>query len=176
MLKSKKLQDTAAGCAVNEEIAKARERHQTELNAIRIESEHAQEVENAEMVARTEDMKRQMERKLEQVDRETEQLCATRQETERLFDQLEAQWENESTVATTNFEESTSEKWQRRSVRAFRWFGRFAAMGGAVTLSVLSAGAMAPLGMSLIEGVEAVFQNQKNRELMRRQARAVSRR
>ena len=51
-----------------------------------------------------------------------------------------------------------------RQKRALRWFGRFGAMGVAVTMTVLTSGAMAPVGLSLYAAIETVYQADENCE------------
>ncbi|KAL8761938.1 MAG: hypothetical protein Q9184_001988 [Pyrenodesmia sp. 2 TL-2023] len=63
---------------------------------------------------------------------------------------------------------TTKDKIRARQKPALRWFGRFAALGCAIAISVLTSGGMTPVGLSLVVVVEAACQEDKNPEAERR--------
>ena len=167
VVEKRQLDDTAVGRAVDESIAKAREGHERALACWR--EEHRQALEHADIQAKAEleTLSLQAETKLKILADETKQLRATRVAAQAHLDDLETEKsnsdydENKSILRT---DDSHRDKHRARQKRALRWFGRFAAMGSAVTMSVLTSGAMIPVGISLVGAVEGICQMDKDRE------------
>ena len=65
------------------------------------------------------------------------------------------------------------DKRHARQKRAVRWFGRAVALGAAITMSVLTGGKMAPVGVSLIGVVEGVCQLDKGREVAKKEGNRI---
>ena len=174
ILQKKELYLTSAGRALDEEIAKLREEHDAELLAAQEEHDRATRASNAEATARMEALSSEMAQKLQILDESMIRLRMTRAEAQQRADEDDAelmQWENGS-AAMAQIKE---ERHEAHKLRAFRWFGRFAAMGTAVMMSVLTHGVMAPVGVTIVLGVEALLQEQKGREQEERLARGAKR-
>lgn len=202
------LSATAAGRAIDSDVAQARERNEQELEKLRAEYKSAMDEDDAESTAALNAVWLRMEESLKVLDEETEQLRATRSEAQKQLDGFEEAAARtlhagddvaSSTRLGDNGDEvsiSTStgssddglanlaiknngrqiarsrtakdKKKGGRRKRALRWFSRFTALGGTVAMSVLTFGAMTPVGLSLMGLVEAACQEDKNREATRK--------
>ncbi|KAL9078164.1 MAG: hypothetical protein Q9157_002922 [Trypethelium eluteriae] len=169
IIEGRALQDTAAGRALDEDLASARKKHQAELATMRSEYNRAFAAKDADTAAQIRVLSERREAKLKEMDNDLEQLRATRDEAQKRIDELESL--AAASIISIDPAELKSDRRRRRQKRAFRWFGRFAAFGGAVTMTILSHGVMAPVGLGLITGVEAIFQEQKNRDAAEKLAR-----
>lgn len=183
---------TAAGRAIDEEMAKARDKRDAEMTALRKEHQRALELRKAEAAKALRSQMLRMEAKIKTMDDDMEKLRATRFEAQELADEAdpkalytsrnpaadetkrsEAQElvdepESGALDISRHFVASRGKKHHARSKRALRWFGRFAALGAGIAMTVLTAGAMAPVGVSIVAGVESLCQADKDRELRRR--------
>ncbi|KAI4232031.1 MAG: hypothetical protein LQ349_005249 [Xanthoria aureola] len=201
-----KLSATAAGHAIDGDVARARERNEQELEKLRAEYKSAMDEDDAESTAALNAVRLRMEESMKVLDEETEQLRATRSEAQKQLDGFEeaaarAPHADDDVASSTHLGDDGDEvsisnstgssddglaglvtknngrqiarpriakdKKQGRRKRALRWFGRFTALGGAVAMSVLTSGAMAPVGLSLMGLVELACQEDKNREATR---------
>lgn len=163
---SKELYMTTAGRAIDEDLAHARDHYEAELATLRREHKQHLQVDSTEAAEELKSLLFRAEAKLKVMDDEMEQLRLTRDESQNRTDELELMASHSKNV---DFTTAKTDQRRRRQKRAFRWFGRFTAMGAAVALSVLSAGTMTPLGLSLYVAVETICQADKDREA-RRQA------
>ncbi|KAL8653077.1 MAG: hypothetical protein Q9226_003997 [Calogaya cf. arnoldii] len=200
-----KLSATAAGRAIDGDVARARERNEQELERLRAEYKSAMDDENAESTAALNADWLRIEESLRVIDEETEQLRATRWEAQKQLDEFEeaaarAHRADDDVASSTHLRDDADEvsiststgssddglatlvtkndghvrsriakdKKRARQKRALRWFGRFTALGGAIAMSVLTSGAMTPVGLSLVGVVEAACQEDKNREAERK--------
>ncbi|KAL8924263.1 MAG: hypothetical protein Q9172_002776 [Xanthocarpia lactea] len=84
-----KLYATAAGRAINGDVARARERNEQELEKLRAEYKSAMDDDNAESTAALNAVWLRIEESLKVIDEETEQLRATRSEVQKQLDELE---------------------------------------------------------------------------------------
>lgn len=183
---------TAAGREIDEEMAKARDKRDAEMTTLRKEHQRAFELRRAEAAKALRSQMLAMEAKIKAMDVEMEKLRATRSEAQDVADEAdsraldtprspladerrksEAQGlvdepDSKSLAISRHSVTSREEKHRARSKRALRWFGRFAALGAGITITVLTAGAMAPIGISIVAGVESMCQADKDRELRRR--------
>ncbi|KAI4219270.1 MAG: hypothetical protein L6R36_008438 [Xanthoria steineri] len=199
------LSATAAGRAIEGDVARARERNEQELETLRAEYKSAMDEDDAKSTAAVNAVRLRIE-SLKVLDEETEQLHATRSEAQKQLDEFEeaaarthhadddvtssthlgddgdevsiststgSSDDGSANLAAKNNGRKTARsrtakhKKHARRKRALRWFGRFAALGGTVAMSVLTSGAMAPVGVSLMGLVEWACQEDKNREAMR---------
>ena len=169
VIEEKELYKTAAGRAIDEGIAKAREDHEKEL--LRLQQEHRQAFEdsNARSEAEIETLILQNEAKLRTMNNETERLRAIRNGAQIQMDRLEQLTLHSDHDDSRSVIQAHHDKRRARKKRATRWFGRAVALGAAVTMSVLTGGTMAPVGVSLIGVVEGVCQLDKDREAAKKQ-------
>ena len=173
-------------------MAKARDKRDAEMTALKKEHQRALELSKAEAAKALRSQMLGMEAKIKAMDEEMEKLRATRSEAQESADEADSKALDTSRnpvadeTKKSEVEElidepdakaldvsrhsvaSREKKYRARSKRALRWFGRFAALGAGVALTVLTAGAMAPVGVAIIEGVESLCQADKDRELRRR--------
>lgn len=203
VIEGKELSRTAAGRAIDIDMAEARERNRQELETLRIEYEQALENEDAKAAEELKTITSRIETSLKAIDAETEQLRETRAEAQRRMDELEESASLASERDDTEFDTASSiksddtymddgpkksssssirtddyptvpavltsaERSRARQKRGLRWFSRFTAMGGAIAMSVLTGGAMAPVGFGLVGVVEAACQADKDREVQKR--------
>ena len=162
IIKGYELCQTAAGRAIDHDIAMARDRHEAELATLRQQQQRTL----------------RLEAKLKVMDDEMDQLRATRNEAQERADELDLlvsrpnnKDDTHKTTTTTTTTSAREAKRRVRKKRAFRWFGRFAAMGTAVVMSALTHGAMVPVGLALVIGVEEWCQSDKDRELEEKRMR-----
>lgn len=197
-IEGKELSRTSAGRAIDLDITEARDRNQKELENLRVEYEHALANEDAKATAELKTLSLRIETSLKAIDEETEQLRATRAEAQRRMDELEESASLASerdTAASTKSDDTymddelkkpmpsthradeypavpavltSAERSHARQKRGVRWFSRFTALGGAIAMTVLTGGAMAPVGLSLVGVVEAACQADKDREVQKR--------
>ncbi|KAL9598455.1 MAG: hypothetical protein Q9219_004491 [cf. Caloplaca sp. 3 TL-2023] len=197
-VQGKKLDQTAAGRAIDLDLAKARDRNEQELGKLKAEHEQARETNDTQATGELMMLSQKIDESLKALDAETEQLRTTRIETQKQLDKLDdelrtirtqsrqgradrmgsdtASVDNEDdtkTVSETSSADDLSiyktkvDRRRERKKRALRWFSRLTAFGGAVTMTVLTSGAMAPVGLSLYGVVEAACQADKDRETRR---------
>lgn len=166
VIEGKELHQTAAGRAIDADIANARERHEQELERWRQEHDEALELGNAQAAAELGALTQRAETRLKVIQEETEQLRLNRHSAQTQMDDAEAK------SSYTAFDD-LDERHYARQKRAMRWFARFAAMGAAVTMTVLTHGAMAPVGISLYAAVETVCQADKDRDAEKRETRLL---
>ena len=173
VIEERELYKTAAGRAIDEDIIKTRESHEKDL--IRLRGEHRQALENsaAQSKAELKALILQKEAKLKTIDDETERLRASRNSTQNQMDQLEPLTLHSDSGDDRSVVQAKHDKRRARQKRALRWFGRAAAIGAAVTMSVLTGGTMTPVGMSLVGAVETVCQMDKDREAETRKANRI---
>ena len=164
VIEEKELYKTAAGRAIDEDVAKAREVHEKDLLRLREEHKQAFEDSNARHEAEIETLILQNEAKLRRMDNEKERLRATRNEAQIQMDRLEKLTLHSDHGDSRSVIQAHLDKRRARQKRALRWFGRAAALGAAVTMSVLTGGTLAPVGVSLLGVVEGVCQLDKDRE------------
>lgn len=168
VIEGNELCETAAGRAIDQDIAKARDQQKAELATLRREHDRACEARDADAASKLRLLTLQTESRLKVMDDEMDQLRTTRAEAQDRADQLDSMV---SRPESTDNKTGRAEKRRSRQKRALRWFWRFAAMGTAVTMSVLTQGAMVPAGVALVTRVEGLCQAGKNRELQRKQRR-----
>ena len=152
---------TTAGRAIDEGLAKARDRHEVELAALQQRLISARQTQDAQAASQL----RTLEAQLKVLDDELDQLRTTREEAQDREDELESLISHSDKPKGLTREEA---KRRARKKRAVRWFGRFAAMGAAVAMSVLTHGAMVPVGITLVAAVETLCQHDKDREMQRK--------
>ena len=172
VIEGHELCQTAAGRAIDHDMAVARDRHEAELATLRQQHDRARDADSA---AKLRQQTLRIEAKLKVMDDETDQLRATRDGAQERADELDllvSRAKNRDTHTTTTATTSEREaKRHARKKRAFRWFGRFAAMGTAVVISALTHGMMVPMGLALVVGVEDWCQADKDRELKKKMMR-----
>ena len=165
VIEGMELYQTVAGRALDQEITEARDRQEKVLRKWQLEHDEALRSSDIKAAADLKAFSHDTEEKIRRLDDEIRQLreCATR---ERLQTHLDA---SESEISRSDYKDTVAptthdEKSHKRRRRAFRWFARSFAMGGAVAMTVVSHGVMLPVGISLVGGVEAVLQQMKDRE------------
>ena len=163
---------TAAGRAIDHDMAIARDRHETELLALRHQHSLACDAREAAAAAQLQQRTLRVEAKLKVMDDEMNQLRTTRSVAQERADELDLlvsrrHRPEDATTAAHNTTMTTS----ARKKRALRWFARFAATGTAVAMSVLTHGAMVPAGLALVVGVNRWCQAEKDRELKKKKKR-----
>ena len=153
---------TNAGRAIDEDLARARDKNEADLTAIRQRFGFAREAHDAESTSKV----RLLEAQLRVLDDEVDQLRLTRERAQEREDDLDPL----ITKVMASKGSLTPEEAKRRArkKRAARWLGRFAAMGAAVAMSVLTHGAMVPVGISLYAAVETLCQADKDREVQKK--------
>ena len=164
VIEGKELHQSAAGRAIERDIAAARERHATQLQALETEYNQALEACKTEEVEYFQSQLSEMEAKLKIKEDGMQQFKMTRDEEQKRLDELESKvfdLDNKSEMA------AVTDKHTARQKRAFRWFARFAALSVATSISVVSHGALAPVGISIYGAVEAACQAEKDREVRR---------
>lgn len=152
---------TTAGRAIDEQLAKARDKHEVDLAALRQRLNSARQARDAQAASQL----RTLEAQLKVLDDELGQLRTTREEAQDREDELDSLISHPEKFKGPTHKEA---KHRARKKRALRWFGRFAAMGAALAMSVLTHGAMVPVGVSLVAAVETLCQQDKDRELQRK--------
>lgn len=200
-----KLSATAAGRAIDGDVARARQRNEQELEKLRAEYKSAMDDDTAESTAALNAVWLRIEESLKVIDEETEQLRATRSEAQKQLDEFEeaaarthradddvassthlrddadevsistsigSSDDGSATLVTKNDGQiarsrTAKDKKRARQKRAWRWFGRFTALGGTIAMSVLTSGVMMPVGLTLMGMVEAACQGDKNLEALR---------
>ena len=150
---------TAAGRVVNEDIAKAYEQHEEDLEKWRREYMEALRIGDERSTAELELLSSRAELQLKNLREETERLSRDRELAQNQMDDAISSL-SDRTLAIDLVEA----RHRARQKRSLRWFARFAGMGAAVTMTVLTGGAMASVGVSLYGAIEAVCQADKNRE------------
>lgn len=167
VLEGKPLCETAAGHAIEPELAKTREEQKQALEDL--QGEYAQLL-GTHVNKMKENLNQQvleLKSKLGVLDDELSQLRTTRQEAQDHADELDLMIASQYTDIS-KYEIEKTERKHARNKRVLRWFGRFAALGAATALSVLSHGAMVPIGLSIIAGVESLCQEDRKREKERK--------
>ena len=164
VIEGKELYETAAGQTIDEDTAKILRGHENDL--IRLREEHRQALEDSDAKSRAEleALILQKESKLKTIADETGQLHATRNAVQTQLDRLESSNLHSDYGDNRSHIQADHNKRRARQKRALRWFGRAAAMGAAVSMSVLSGGTLAPVGISLYGTVETICQMDKDRE------------
>jgi len=159
---------TASGRAIDRDLAKAQDQHEAELATLRGEHDEAREARSADAAAELRLLTLQTEAKLRVMDDEMDQLRTTRGKAQKQADESELMVSHPGSADSTTQREEVR---RARVKRASRWFGRFVAMGAAITMSVLTRGAMAPFGVGLMIQAEYFFQKDKEQELQRKSMR-----
>ncbi|MCJ1450779.1 hypothetical protein MMC28_001113 [Mycoblastus sanguinarius] len=159
----KELCNTAAGRAIDEDLAKARDQQEEALATCRKEHNKALQTRNAQAAQRLRLQTLHVEAKLKTMDDETDQLRMTREEAQEQADELDLLISPEF-CETMDWIAAKAEKRRARRKRAVRWFGRFAGLGAGIAISVLSHGAMVPVALALMGGIEELCQEDKKRD------------
>ncbi|KAL8684589.1 MAG: hypothetical protein Q9218_008230, partial [Villophora microphyllina] len=200
VVRGMKLDETAAGKAIDLDLAQARERNRMEIGELRAEYEQARQDDDEQATTELKALSQQIDARLMAIDAETEQLRTARLETQRKMDKYENDLrartaklrggqanefkKRDSETASVNDDDiktvsdmshvndlpiykSKVERRYGQKKRAMRWSSRFTALGGAVAMSVLTGGAMLPVGASLYDVVETACQADKDREAKR---------
>ena len=160
----KQLHQTAAGRAIDEDVADACERH--EQNILQWQREHTEALEmgHAQAAEELQDLTLEAESKIKALRNESDLLRMNRDLAQDRMDALEALTVHSHSKAGTSVFHGGFDKQHAREKRAIRWFARFTAMGAGVTMTVLTHGVMAPTAISLYAVVETACQNDKDRE------------
>lgn len=153
------LHRTAAGRAIDKDIAKAYERQEKDLEKWRKEYQEALEAGDARWAAELEAFSSKANSQLQILHEETERLRTNRDLAQTQMDEADSNFYDYK-----SYMDQEEIRHRARQKRALRWFARFGGMGAAVTLTVLTGGAMAPVGISLYAAIETVCQADKNRE------------
>lgn len=164
VLEGKELQQTAAGQAIDRDMVEGRERHETQLQELEGEYHRALEACKMNEIEYFQSQLSEMEAKLKIKEDGLEQFRLTRDEEQKRLDELES---IVSDLEGKSDKAATTDKRTARQKRAFRWFARLAALGVATSITVVSHGVMAPVGLSIYGAVETVCQAQKDREVQR---------
>lgn len=167
VIESKELCKTAAGRAIDEDLAKARDQQTEALEILGEERDKALQTRRAEAAEKLRVQTLPLEAKLKNMNDEMDQLRMTREEAQEQDDELDL-------LISPDFCETmdwinAKAKKRARQKRAMRWFGRFACLGAGIMMSVLTHGAMAPVAIAMSFGIEELCQESKKREAERRQ-------
>ena len=163
IIEGKELCNTAAGRAIDEDMTRARDQQEEALAMCRKEHKEALQHRSTEVAEKLRLQTRYLEAKLKSMDDEMRQLGMTREAAQEQADKL-------NLLVSPNFSEAMdwvaakAEKRRARQKRAMRWFGRFAGLGAGVAMSVLSHGAMVPIALALMKGIEELCQRAKDRD------------
>lgn len=156
------LMDTTAGRAINKDLAEIRVSHNKELAYIRTEYARAIEARDADAAVQMQALQRKTEKSVQKLEKDVKMLSNTRVEEQEYLDDLE--YESTASLVPLESADMPSEHLTRRQKRALRWSVRFAGLGTAVALTALTHGAMAPLGVTLVIGIETILQAVKTNE------------
>ncbi|KAL8826198.1 MAG: hypothetical protein Q9191_003950 [Dirinaria sp. TL-2023a] len=167
-VEGKELHQTAAGRAIDEDITRARERHEQDLERLRAEHRQTLEFDKVQDAVELKPLLASVEARLQNLADEMQRLRADRNLAQIRMDEFDAMSAATSSNEDMLAPDAADDKPRARKKRALRWFGRFLAMGAAVTMSVLTHGAMIPVGMSLYGAVESLCQRDKDREAGKR--------
>ena len=170
----KELHQTAAGRAIDEDITRARERHEQDLEKLRADHREALEFDKSQDAAELKPLLVSAEARLQDLGNEMHRLRADRNLAQMRMDESDAMSAETNSKEDMLAPDAADDKHRARKKRALRWFGRFLAMGAAVTMSVLTSGAMIPVGMSLYGAVESLCQRDKDREAEKRMGKRES--
>ncbi|KAL8719033.1 MAG: hypothetical protein Q9181_008120, partial [Wetmoreana brouardii] len=162
VLEGKALYQTSAGRAIDDNLAKAREQQEDALETLRREHLKALKTRTGQGAETLRLQALQLEAKLNNVEDELQQLRLGREEDQERMDKLDSLSVG-GNHGILKWADRKAEKRKTRQMRAVRWFARFAALGAAVAISVLSHGAMVPVGLTLVGGVENLCQEYKRR-------------
>ena len=169
VIEGKGLYKTAAGNAIDQDIAEDRQRYMAELEVIREKHERAREAYDREASTQLKVRYHQVEAKLRAESDEMDQLHTMRHEAQGQ--------ENvpDSMFLRPQKTEDTAAKAQKRRVRekrVIRWVARCVAIGLTVTATVLTGFAGVEAGLSLIAAVESFCMAQKELEAKRKVAKS----
>ncbi len=153
------LHRTMAGRVIDEDVAKAYEQRKEDLEKWRKEHMEALTLGDERSTAELELLSSRAESQLKNLRKETERLRRNRDLVQNQMDDAVSSLSGH--MLSVDLVEARHRARQKRSLR---WFARFAGMGAAVTMTVLTGGAMAPVGLSLYGAIEAVCQADKDRE------------
>ena len=160
----KQLHQTAAGRAIDEDVADACGRH--EQNILQWQREHTEALEmgHAQAAEELKNLTLEAGSKIKALRNESDLLRMNRDLAQDRMDALDALTVHSHSKAGTLALHGGFDKQHAREKRAIRWFARLTAMGAGVTMTVLTHGMMAPIAISLYAVVETACQDDKDRE------------
>lgn len=160
VIEGKELCKTAAGRAIDEDLAKAREEQEMALETLREEHDNVLRTHRAELADELGLQARQLEVELKSVDDEMDRLRTTREEVQEREDELDPLISPDF-CEDMDWIEAKAKRRRARQKRAMRWFARFAGLGAGIAMSVLSHGALAPVACLLVREIEKMCQVSK---------------
>lgn len=195
ILEGKPLADTMAGKAIDTDVREARKRHERELQQAREEITRNINKLEAQAASELSALAAKTEERIRAADREIEELKSTREEAQVQMDEVESKTLAErsssnkvlesksappilspstivltplSSTANLSSVQQVAENERRhvaRQRRALRWLGRAAALTAGVTMTAMTGGVLAPVGLAVYTVVEAWCQSSKDREV-----------